>query len=124
MPHVVLKGPVTVEDVWIAFQPQEFREGGVVFKASDAYLGDDKKSLLVRSLVVERNFPKNFFLRLAQREDEITINLEPLAGPERTEAVKRFIGWCAWQITFAEPETQIVATNIREHIRPPSEAGA
>lgn len=119
MPHVVLKGPVTVEDIWLSFKQMEFHESGCHFKAHEAYLSDDKQTLLIRTLVVERDFPKNYFVKLTQRADEITINLEPLAGPERTDAVKRFLGICAWQIAWAEPETELINTNIKDFIRPP-----
>jgi len=120
MPHVVLEGPLRCEDIWLAFQPLEFHEGGRHFKASECYLSSDRKTLLVKSLVVEREFPRAFYMRILESgENQLTLGLEPQGGPERTDAVKRYLGLCAWQILQSEPETVITKGNIREFVKGP-----
>ncbi len=119
MPHLVLEGPITVEDIWLAFKPLELHEGGCHFRAPECYLSSDKRSLLVRSLIVERDFPKNFFVKMTEKEGEVTIGLEVLAAPERTDAVKRFLGFCAWQIIQAVPECVITRGNVQEFVSGP-----
>lgn len=119
MPHVVLKGPLTVEDIWIAFEPTQFSEAGVQFKAEEAYLAHDKTMLLVRSLTVERGFPKSFFVRMHQKEDTITISLEKMARPDVTDAVKRLIGLYAWKILQTEHDATVETTNISELLGEP-----
>lgn len=119
MPHIVMQGPVSVEDIWLAFKPLEIHEDGSHFKATDAYLSADRKTLLVRSLVVERSFPKSFFLRIAESGDTITLGLEAPDVPERTDAVKRYIALCAWQLLQSEPEMRIVKGNIVDLVSPP-----
>ena len=122
MPHVILKGPTSLEDIWLTFEPTEFREGDVTFKAQECLLASDKESMLIRSLVVERGFPKNFFARLSARSGEISIGLEKLATPERTDAVKRLLGLFAWKIMQVEPDMQVEKTNIEEMIGAPKTA--
>ncbi|MCB2156976.1 hypothetical protein KQI84_19025 [bacterium] len=122
MPHVVLQGPTTLEDIWLAFNPTDFREDDVTFKAQECFLSESKETMLIRSLVVERNFPKNFFVKLTQREGEITIGLEKLATPERTDAVKRLLGLFAWKIMQVDPEMSVLKTNIEETIGAPKSA--
>lgn len=119
MPHVILQGPLTAEDIWLAFQPLEIHEDGCHFKATEAFLSVDRKTLLVRSIVVERNFPKNFFLRIVESEGTLTLGLEPQGVPERTDAVKRYIALCAWQILQSEPEMSVLKGNIADLVTPP-----
>lgn len=120
MPHVVLRGPVTAEDIWLTFEPVEFHEEGIHCKAEDCYLSNDKKTLLVRSVVVERNFPKSFFMKITEKDGALTVGLEALAGPERTDGVKRFLGLSAWKILQSEPTMEIEKGNIVELVRGPS----
>jgi len=120
MPHVILKGETTVEDLWLGFEPLEFHEGGVVFKAQECFLARDKQSLLVRSLVVEREFPRNFLLKIAQSVDgTMTLSLDKLAQTDRADAVKRYIGLCAWRILQSAPDLSVERTNIADLIRGP-----
>ncbi|MEQ8820767.1 MAG: hypothetical protein RLY93_11030 [Sumerlaeia bacterium] len=127
MPHVVIRGPVSAEDIWLAFQPLEFQEGGNVMKVADCYLSSDREVLLLRATVVERGFPKNFFLKIVEDGDEqthgemarLTISVEKQAAPERTDAVKRLIGLSAWRLLQAVPEAEVATTNIPEFIKGP-----
>ncbi len=117
MPHIVISGPVSTEDIWIAFQPTEFAEGENRFKAEEALLNHTKDTLLIRSLVVERGFVKNFLVRISRKDEKsITIGLEKLTRPEVTDAVKRLLGLYAWRILQAEPEAVVESTNIKEFL--------
>ena len=122
MPHVVLKGDTTVEDLWLAFAPLDLREGDVVYKASEAFLSHDKQTLLVRSLVVERDFPRNFFLKIVgdEKEGTMTLCIDKAGAPDRCDPVKRFIGLCAWRIMQAAPEVTLEHGNITELVTPPN----
>ncbi len=118
MPHVVIKGPLTVEDIWLAFEPVSFQEDQTVYKAEEAYLVHDKTSLLLRCLTVERGFNKAFFIRMHQKDDgTITIGLDRLSRPEITDSVKKLIGACASRILQAEPEALVQSSNIEEFIQ-------
>ncbi len=123
MPHVVLKGEMTAEDIWLAFQPLELMEDGVVFKATECFISEDKKTVLVRSLVAEREFPRSFFLKIVQDDDgTLTLCMEKVGQTERADAVKRFIGLCAWQIMQAAPEVTLEKSNIADLVSPPKSA--
>jgi hypothetical protein len=117
MPHLTLTGPVSVHDIWLAFEPSEWHEGGTHFKAQECFLSSDKSTALIRSLVVERQFPKAFFVRITEREGELTIGLEALATPERTDGVKRLLALFAELIILNEPLERISGGNIREFLK-------
>lgn len=123
MPHVVLEGPITPEDIWLAFEPTEFHEGSTRFKGEEAYLSSDKESLLVRSLVVERGFPKHFYVRFTKKEMEagrITICLDQMNRPDVSDGVKRLIGLYAWKILQVEPTAGVLSSNVEDYIKEPA----
>lgn len=106
--HIMLEGPITPDDIWLAFEPTEFREGDTHFKAQEAYLLHDKQVLLVRSLLVERGFPKPLFLKISAREGGLQIGVEQIGNPDRTDALKRWMGLVAWSILTSAPEMALV----------------
>jgi hypothetical protein len=125
MPHVILKTEITPEDIALAFEPLEVPEGGCVYKAQDCYLSQDKESLLVRSLVVERGFARGFFAKISSRPDgTLSVALESVGVPERTDAVKRLLGLYAWKIMQSEPQSTVESTNIAAMIKGPGEESA
>ncbi|MCC5875885.1 MAG: hypothetical protein JJU11_06670, partial [Candidatus Sumerlaeia bacterium] len=85
MPHVILNGPLSPEDIWLAFQPIEFKEKENLYKAEAAYLNSDKTELLIRSLVVERGFKRKFLVRISAREEGIHLGIDSLASPDKSE---------------------------------------
>jgi hypothetical protein len=121
MPHVLLKGPTNVEDIWLAYAPLEIAEQGNRYKSEGAYLSADKVDLIVRSLVVERGFRKTFFVRIHQREDGLLhIGLDSLQQPDKSDGVKRLLGLYAWKIMMIEPEMAVSSTNIEAFLKDPA----
>jgi hypothetical protein len=120
MPHVMLKGPTSVEDIWLAYSPVEVAEKGNRYKSEGAYLSADRTELLVRSLVVERGFRKNFFVRIFRRDDGlIHIGLDHLQQPDKSDGVKRLLGLYAWRIMQSDPEMIVASTNIEGFLGDP-----
>jgi hypothetical protein len=105
--HIALKGSTTPEDIWLAFEPTEFHESGLHFKAQEAFLLHDKSEVLVRSLLVERGFSKAFFLKISARHEGIQIGIESIGNPDRTDALKRWLGLVAWSILQSAPEMTV-----------------
>lgn len=120
MPHVVLKGPITPEDIWIAFQPTEFVEGSSRFKAEDCFLAQDKTVALIRSITVERGFRKIFLVRVSSKEGTVTLSIDPLTPVEKSDGVRRLLGLYALRIMQADPEITVHSTNIPEFLGEPA----
>lgn len=120
MPHVVISGPVTPEDISLAFQPVEFIERGNRFKAEQAYLSVDRKELLVRTLVIERGYRKLFYVRMHINDaGNLHLGLDIMNHPDKSEAVRRLLGLYAWRILQAEPQAAVASTNIADLIKEP-----
>lgn len=121
MPHVVLQGPVTPEDIWLSFRPLEFVESTTRMKVEDCYLAHDRESAIARCLTVERGFRKMFFLRFTRKAgDQLSIGPDPFGSPERSDGVKRLVGLCAWMMLQAEPLAKVQSTNIGDLISAPA----
>lgn len=119
--HIAIAGPITLEDIWLAFRVHEYREGAVVMKAQEAYLSHDRAELIVRSLIVERGFSKYLFLRLSPREGGgVLVGVDPIASPERGPSLKRYLGLVAWQLLQSAPECTIASPGLDEFIAPPT----
>ncbi len=117
MPHVVLEGPISLEDIWIAYKHLDVTEGQTRFKTEACFLSHDKSEMLIQAIVAERGFAKKFYVRLHQHEGSLTIKLDPLTDPEKTDGVRRLLGLFAESIRTAEPEARIARTNIQAFIR-------
>jgi dTDP-4-dehydrorhamnose reductase len=120
MPHVVIKGTVTPEQVWDTFTPLSFSEAGNRYKFEDAYLSADRKTLILRSLSVERGYSKNFLMRLYEKEPGVlSIGLDKYFKPDVTEGLKRAIGLYAWSLLSADLGLELITTNLGELLGEP-----
>lgn len=129
MPHLVFEGPVGIEDIFLGFSPLELREGDLIAKAQECFLNQEKSVLLIRSLIVERGFTTVFMMKLSQQKPsptsdfvELTLGLEPVGSPERTEGVKRYMGFCGWVLLQTDAELQLLRGNVMEYVKGPKGA--
>lgn len=119
MPHIILSGPVNAEDIHLAFQPIELKEGTLIGKANECFINQEKEVVLIRSVVIEKGYALHFFMKISAIDEEITLQLETLGAPERTEGVRRFLGYCAWVMMQSEPELKIESGNLHDYIKAP-----
>lgn len=117
MPHIVIEGPLSLEDIWMAYHHLDITESGTRFKTEGCFMSHDKTELLVAALVVEQGYPKKFYVRLHEHENSLTIKLDPLTDPEKTDGVRRLLAIFGERILTAEPEAHIVRTNIKPFLR-------
>ncbi|MGF1573479.1 MAG: hypothetical protein ACFCU1_10465 [Sumerlaeia bacterium] len=129
MPHLVFEGPIEIEDIFLGFAPIDLREGDLIAKAQECYLNKEKSVLLIRSLVVERGFSMGFMMKIARHAEtndpnkiEFSLGLEPVGSPERTDGVKRYLGYCAWVLMQSDPEVKLLRGNIMEQVKGPKGA--
>jgi len=117
MPHIVIEGPLSLEDIWMAYQPLEHQEANTRFKTEGCFLSHDKEELLIPSLVVEQGIARKFYVKMHQHEESLTIKLDPMTDPEKTDGIRRLLALFAERLLAAEPEAHITKTNIEEFLR-------
>lgn len=121
MPHIILEGNLSPEDIALAFHAVSISEGGNRYKAEEVFLAQDKESVLIRSLTNERGFTKTFFVRATKRGAGISLTLEKIGQPDTSDAVKRLLGLYAWIILQSVPDAQVTNTDIGDFIGEPKE---
>ncbi len=115
MPHVVLKGPVSIDDCQAFFEPAVFREGDFLVKTERFYRERGGRAALVETLVVDRGHTQKFFIQLSSREEGLTVRLEPLTDPEKSPGVRRALAVVAHRIRQARG-CEYGSTNIEEYL--------
>lgn len=117
MPHIILTGPVTPEDIWLAFAPSDIHADQLILKATECLLAHDRSLALVRAIVVERGFQRQFLVRIRQSAPrELTISLDPVGAPDASEGVKRFLALVATVIMRSEPSMILSRTDMPGYV--------
>lgn len=115
MPHVVLQGPVSLEECQELFEPFVWREQDLVIKIERFYRERDGRAALIETLVADRGHTQKFFIQLALKGEGLTVRLEPLTDPEKTPGVRRALALVAHRIKVASG-CEYARTNIEEHL--------
>jgi hypothetical protein len=115
VPHVVLQGPVTIDECRERFQPSVWRQGDLVVKIERFYREKDGRAALIETLVVDRGHTQKFFIQLSPKGGGLTVRLEPLTDPEKTPGVRRALGLVAHGIKLTSG-SEYGPTNIGEYL--------
>lgn len=117
MPHVVIEGAPDPEEIWRAFEPIRERRGEEILKIDRAYLERDAAKVLLEALVVSAGFRQKFFLQVTRKQDRaVTVRLEPLTDPEKTDAVRRAVAVAARWVGSIAPGSRLTATNLGDDL--------
>lgn len=117
MPHVVVEGPVSVEQFYQQFEALSRRQDDTILKVKDAYINQEKTRVLLECIVVEDRISHVFYMALTQQTPErITVRLDTLTSPERTDGVKRLIALIGYQLTSQHPDGRYGAHNLEGYL--------
>jgi len=116
MPHVVVEGPASLERLYRNFAPENLREGGSIIKIREMYLSSSKTNALVDCVVVEDGLPQNFYAVLSQKSSGITVRLDSMTDPQKTDGVKRLVALLGQRLKSQNPECRYGAHNIAEFL--------
>ncbi len=117
MPHVVLSGNVSMEDIFNRLKPVFVRNGGVILKTSNAYIEREKHTILVESLVIEGSKKANFFAMIGSRDGDTVIRIYPWFEVEKTNGVKRILAEISKQLLQIFPQLKVGKTNLTEYLQ-------
>lgn len=88
MPHVIFQGAVELREAWSRFLPQLRNEAGWITKITDCFLACQHRCLLYESTAVYRGVTHNFYVRVEQKDQQVTIRIEPRTNVEKNDGVK------------------------------------
>jgi hypothetical protein len=116
LPHVVLLGPVDMEEVFRRLKPVFVKTDRGILKATDAYVDRGKRCILVDSLAIEGGEKDRFLMLISQKEDGLVVRLFDVPEVERTEGVKRVLAETAKQLMETFPDLKIGETNLERYL--------
>ena len=117
MPHVVLTGKATIEDISKELKPLFIRNGSTILKTSEVYLERDKNAVLVDSLAIEANKKTTFLAMISGRDDGVVVRLYPKVEVEKTDGVRKILAELAKQLLAAFPGLKVGETNLADYLR-------
>jgi hypothetical protein len=116
VPHVVLEGPVDIEEVFRRLRPVFVKTDTGIVKATDAYIDRAKRSIIVDSLSIEAGESTRFMMMLEQLEEGLEIKLFPVPEVPKTDGIKLVLVETAKQLLETFPELEMGETNLIMYI--------
>jgi hypothetical protein len=117
MPHVVLNGAVSLEEVFERLKPIMIREGQTILRTNELYLERNKDAILIDSLAIETGKKTAFLAMISGRDDGLVVRLYPKFEVEKTNDVKKILAEIAKQILEVFPALKVGETNLQEYLK-------
>ena len=117
MPHVVLNGKVSVENIFEELKPLLIRNQNSILKTTDVYLEREKNVILIDSLAIDDDKKIVFLAMISGRDDGVVVRLYPKIDIEKTEGVKKILVELAKQLIATFPELRIGETNLGNYLK-------
>jgi hypothetical protein len=117
MPHVVLNGPIGIDDIFNTLKGVFIRNEGGVLKTDTIYMSRDKTVILIESLSIEGGVKRSFFAMIGRRDDGVVVRIYPGSDVEKTAGIKSILSEIAKQLLVAFPQLCIGETNLSEYLK-------
>ena len=116
IPHVVLVGPVDMEEVFRRLRPVFVKTDRGILKSTEAYMDRARRSIIVDSLSIEGGEKVRFLMNIALRDNGLVVQLFDVPKVERTEGVKRVLAETAKQLLLSFDELEVGETNLQKYL--------
>jgi len=117
VPHVVLNGKVSVENIFRELEPLLIRNENSILKTTDVYLERGKNAILIDSLAIDAGKRIVFLALISGRVDGVVVRLYPKIDVEKTEGVKKILVELAKQLIATFPELTVGETNLDNYLK-------
>ena len=117
MPHVVLNGKVSVENIFEELKPLLIRNENSILKTTDVYLERGKNVILIDSLAIAADKKIVFLAMISGKDDGVVVRLYPKIDVEKIEGVKKVLVELAKQLIVTFPELRIGETNLGNYLK-------
>ena len=117
MPHVVLNGKTSVEEIFDKLNPIFIKNADGVLRTKEAYLEKNKKDILIDSLAIEKSKKTVFLALISGREDGVVVRLYPQFEVEKTDGVKKILAELAKQLLQTFPDLRVGETNLQDYLK-------
>ena len=117
MPHVVLSGKYDFTRICRQFKKKINKiENNTIIKYDDSFINSDNNLILIKTIVIENQKSQSFYIMVMQKEQQLTIRLDPLTDPKKTNAVKKSLGLIAQDLLNNNQGLKVTKTNLNDFI--------
>ena len=117
MPHVVLSGEYDFTRIYRQLKKKIHNiECTTIIKYDDSFINNDNNLILIKTIVIENQKAQSFYIMVMQKEQQLTIRLDPLTDPTKTNAVKKSLGMLAKELLNNNKDLKVTKTNLNEFI--------
>lgn len=119
MPHVVFSGNISFKEVFQKLEKIFFKDSdnNLIICVEEYFMNKYENIILAKTISVDRK-TQSFYIMLMKKEDKITIRLDPITDPDKTEGVKTAIALISKTIKEygKSSNLNITKTNVQEFI--------
>jgi hypothetical protein len=94
------------------FEPMTVREGGWISKCTGAFLSKDGRTLLAECVAIWQGVTHNYFVRVEQKSDQVTIRIDSRTNVEKNDGVKLGIVLLAGLLRRSSPHLVLEKSNL------------
>jgi hypothetical protein len=121
VPHIVLSGGnISLSKIFAHMQKIIFKDqkSQIIVRIENCFINQPGDIILVKAVAVVDQKPQSFYVMVMNKEDKITIRLDPMTDPEKTDGVKIALALIAKSIQDIEKlrNLYVTKTNIQEYI--------
>lgn len=119
MPHIVLSGSIQLGNTFKQMNKTLFKDqkSNVIVRIENFFINQRCDIILSKAIAIDQK-TQSFYIVVMNRENKITIRLDPITDPEKTDGVKIALALMAKRIQDIEKisDLYVSKTNIQEFI--------
>ena len=119
MPHIVLSGSIQLGNTFKQMNKILFKDqkSNVIVRIENFFINQRCDIILSKAIAIDQK-TQSFYIVVMNRENKITIRLDPITDPEKTDGVKIALALMAKRIQDIEriSDLYVSKTNIQEFI--------
>jgi hypothetical protein len=119
LPHIVLSGSIQLGNTFKQMNKMLFKDqkSNVIVRIENFFINQRCDIILSKAIAIDQK-TQSFYIVVMNRENKITIRLDPITDPEKTDGVKIALALMAKRIQDIEKisDLYVSKTNIQEFI--------
>jgi len=112
VPHIILGGHADLAAVHARFQPVRCDANGWIVKVQQCYLASTGRTLLLEGVAARSGFVQTFYILAEQKDDRVTLRIDPHTNVEKNEGVKRSLALVRHLLQAVTPGLVMENTNL------------
>ncbi|MHA2291147.1 MAG: hypothetical protein ACXACK_03210 [Candidatus Hodarchaeales archaeon] len=116
MLHIVITGNIQTRSIFEKLEPIFFKLEVGIIKSSEMFISQSKTSMIIKTLVIEKENKIFFLIQVNDRDDGVVVRLYPDYEIPKTFGVKKSLAEIAKLIRKGNDELNIGKTNLTKYL--------